>query len=172
MAGRSAHSEKTFASDVKYLAAHKMDDAVADELHLAAIPFAHGKVAEQFVIGVVAGDKQRGERFAAELVKLAFLPIRVVPDAKVAADNHIIVFYKNGKVVKEGVGISFYYYAPTTSIVMAPMASSDCPFMFEEVTADFQTVSIQGQVTLKTNAAKSAKRRLTPSSQWADICLF
>ena len=60
-----------------------------------------------------------------------------------------VLKYKNGKVVKEGAGISFYYYAPTTSIVMAPIASSDCPFMFEEVTADFQMVSIQGQATYR-----------------------
>ena len=60
-----------------------------------------------------------------------------------------VLKYKNGKVVKEGTGISFHYYAPTTSIVMVPVASSDCPFMFEEVTADFQTVSIQGQVTYR-----------------------
>jgi len=60
-----------------------------------------------------------------------------------------VLKYKNGKVVKEGAGISFYYYAPTTSIVMAPVASSDCPFMFDEVTADFQTVSLQGQLTYR-----------------------
>ncbi len=63
--------------------------------------------------------------------------------------NEYALKYKNGKVIKEGAGISFYYYAPNTSIVMVPMASSDCPFMFEEVTADFQTVSIQGQVTYR-----------------------
>ena len=57
--------------------------------------------------------------------------------------------YKNGSVVMEGAGISFFYYSPTTSIVMVPISSSDCPFMFEEVTADFQTVSIQGQVTYR-----------------------
>jgi hypothetical protein len=63
--------------------------------------------------------------------------------------SEYVLKYKNGKVVKEGAGISFYYYVPTTSIVMVPIASSDCPFMFEEVTADFQTVSIQGQVTYR-----------------------
>ncbi|MCL2253657.1 MAG: SPFH domain-containing protein [Lachnospiraceae bacterium] len=63
--------------------------------------------------------------------------------------SEYVLKYKNGKVVKEGAGISFYYYAPTTSIVMVSIASSDCPFMFEEVTADFQTVSIQGQVTYR-----------------------
>lgn len=60
-----------------------------------------------------------------------------------------VLKYKNGKVIKEGAGISFYYYAPTTSIVMVPIASNDCPFMFEEVTEDFQTVTIQGQVTYR-----------------------
>ena len=63
--------------------------------------------------------------------------------------SEYVLKYKNGKVVKEGAGISFHYYAPTTSIVMVPIASSDCPFMFEEVTADFQTASIQGQVTYR-----------------------
>ncbi len=63
--------------------------------------------------------------------------------------SEYVLKYKNGQVVKEGAGISFYYYAPSTSIVMVPIASSDCPFMFEEVTADFQTVSIQGQATYR-----------------------
>ena len=63
--------------------------------------------------------------------------------------SEYVLKYKNGKVVKEGAGISFYYYAPTTSIVMVPIASSDCPFMFAEVTADYQTVSIQGQLTYR-----------------------
>lgn len=63
--------------------------------------------------------------------------------------------YKNGKIVKEGAGISFFYHAPTTSIVMIPIASSDCSFMFEEVTSDFQTVSMQGQVTYRIVDRKS-----------------
>lgn len=63
--------------------------------------------------------------------------------------SEYVLKYKNGKVVKEGAGIYFYYYAPTTSIVVVPIASSDCPFMFEEVTEDFQSVSIQGQVTYR-----------------------
>jgi hypothetical protein len=57
--------------------------------------------------------------------------------------------YKNGKVIKEGAGISFFYHAPTTSMVVVSVSGSDCPFMFEEVTADFQTVSIQGQVNYR-----------------------
>lgn len=63
--------------------------------------------------------------------------------------SEYVLKYKNGKIVKEGAGISFHYYAPTTSIVMLPVASSDCHFIFEEATADFQTVSVQGQVTYR-----------------------
>jgi len=54
--------------------------------------------------------------------------------------------YHRGKIVKEGSGLSFYYFAPATSIVVVPMGSSEAPFIFEQITADYQTVTIQGQV--------------------------
>jgi len=60
-----------------------------------------------------------------------------------------VLKYKNGKIVKEGLGASFYYFAPTTSIVVVPVGSVDAPFIFEEVTSDFQTVTVQGQVTFR-----------------------
>jgi len=60
-----------------------------------------------------------------------------------------VLKYKNGKIVKEGAGLSFNYYAPSTSIVLIPIGSVDAPFMFEEVTLDFQSVTIQGQVTFR-----------------------
>ena len=63
--------------------------------------------------------------------------------------SEYILKYKNGKIVKEGAGISFYYYAPTTSIVAVPIGSVDESFIFEEVTSDFQTVTVQGQITFR-----------------------
>jgi hypothetical protein len=57
--------------------------------------------------------------------------------------------YRDGRIVREGVGLSFFYYAPTTSLVAIPVGSTDVPFIFEEPTADFQTVTIQGQVTYR-----------------------
>lgn len=57
--------------------------------------------------------------------------------------------YKKGKLVMQGEGLSFYYYAPVTSLVAVPIASSDSPFMFGEITADFQEITIQGQITYK-----------------------
>jgi regulator of protease activity HflC (stomatin/prohibitin superfamily) len=57
--------------------------------------------------------------------------------------------YRRGKIVREGVGLAFFYYAPSTSLVAVPVGSTDVPFMFEEPTADYQTVTVQGQVTYR-----------------------
>src|SRR3974390_2407249 len=57
--------------------------------------------------------------------------------------------YRRGKIVREGVGLSFFYYSPITSLVAVPVASTVTPFIFQETTADFQTVTIQGQVTYR-----------------------
>ncbi|MBP7951679.1 MAG: SPFH domain-containing protein [Verrucomicrobiales bacterium] len=59
------------------------------------------------------------------------------------------IFYKRGKVVREGVGLSFLYFSPTTTLVTVPVGSSEAQFIFEEVTADFQSLTIQGQVTYR-----------------------
>lgn len=67
---------------------------------------------------------------------------------KVQPTTHLIQ-YRGGRAVREGAGLAFFYYAPTTSLVAVPIASTDAPFIFEEVTADFQTVTIQGQVTYR-----------------------
>lgn len=57
--------------------------------------------------------------------------------------------YRRGAVAREGAGLSFFYYAQTTSLVAVPIASTDAPFIFEESTADFQSVTVQGQVTYR-----------------------
>src|SRR5258708_27190500 len=62
--------------------------------------------------------------------------------------------YRRGKVVREGVGLSFFYYAPTTSLVAVPVASADVPFIFQEITSDFQAVTVQGQVTYRVSEPK------------------
>ncbi|MDR0467412.1 MAG: hypothetical protein LBG67_01010 [Campylobacteraceae bacterium] len=57
--------------------------------------------------------------------------------------------YKNGKIKKEGRGLSFYYFVHNSSIVAIPMGSNDLPFIFNESTNDYQTVNIQGQISYK-----------------------
>lgn len=65
-----------------------------------------------------------------------------------------VLQYKRGDVVREGAGLSFFYFAPTTSLVLIPTGSVDVPFIFEEVTADFQGVTVQGQLTYRIAEAK------------------
>ena len=39
--------------------------------------------------------------------------------------------FRAGRLVREGAGLSFFYYAPATTLVAVPVASHDCPFMLE-----------------------------------------
>jgi regulator of protease activity HflC (stomatin/prohibitin superfamily) len=65
-----------------------------------------------------------------------------------------VLHFKGGKVVREGAGLSFFCFAPTTSLVVVPIGSVDVPFIFEEVTADFQQVTVQGQLTYRVTDPK------------------
>ena len=65
-----------------------------------------------------------------------------------------VIHFKNGQVVKEGRGLSFFYFAPNSSIAAIPTGSNDLPFIFNETTTDYQNISIQGQVTYKIGNAK------------------
>jgi hypothetical protein len=38
-----------------------------------------------------------------------------------------VLHFKDGKVVREGPGLSFFYYAPTSTIVNVPLGSVDVP---------------------------------------------
>ena len=71
-----------------------------------------------------------------------------------ASPTTYLIQYKNGRAVREGVGRSFWYYAPTSSIVIVPTSSVDVPFAFEEASADFQTITVQGQLTYRITDAK------------------
>jgi len=60
-----------------------------------------------------------------------------------------LMAYRKGKVVAQGAGLSKFYYAPTTTLVAIPIASREDSFIFEKVTADFQTVTVQGNVSFR-----------------------
>ncbi len=68
--------------------------------------------------------------------------------------NKYVIHYKGGKAKKEGKGLSFWYYEPTSSIVAIPSGSDDAPFIFEEFTSDYQSVTVQGQLTYQINDPK------------------
>jgi regulator of protease activity HflC (stomatin/prohibitin superfamily) len=66
-----------------------------------------------------------------------------------SAPTSYVLHFQNGRLHREGPGLSFFYYGPTSTIVSVPLASADIPFAFQENTADFQSVTIQGQLTYR-----------------------
>lgn len=65
-----------------------------------------------------------------------------------------VLQFTNGNIKKEGRGLSFFYFAPNSSIVAIPMGSNDLPFIFSESTNDYQSVTIQGQISYKISKPK------------------
>ncbi|MBZ0087885.1 SPFH domain-containing protein [Thermomonas sp.] len=66
-----------------------------------------------------------------------------------ATPSTYLIQYRNGQLVREGTGLAFFYFAPSTSLVSVPLESVDVPFMFNEVSADFQEITFQGQATYR-----------------------
>ncbi len=78
------------------------------------------------------------------------MPIRYIK----AAPTTYIIQFQDGRVKREGPGLSFFYWAAMTTLVGVPLASADVPFAFNELTQDFQAVTLQGQLTYRVVDAK------------------
>ena len=63
--------------------------------------------------------------------------------------SEYVLRYRNGKVIKQGPGLSFYCFARSTSACAVPLTGIDADFMFAQVTRDFQTASVQGQLSYR-----------------------
>jgi len=68
--------------------------------------------------------------------------------------THYALHYQQGHIRHEGPGLSFFYYSPSATIVSVPLGSIDAPFAFQESTADFQFVTVQGQLTYRVSDPK------------------
>jgi hypothetical protein len=71
-----------------------------------------------------------------------------------------LIQYRNGRAVREGPGLSIFYFGPSTSLVAVPVSSREVPFIFEVQTADFQAVTVQGQVTYRIAQPRRAAEML------------
>jgi hypothetical protein len=59
-----------------------------------------------------------------------------------------VMAIRNGKIVKRGSGLTLFYNDFYTNILVAPTMAFDGAFAFDDlVTADYQTVCVQGAVT-------------------------
>lgn len=60
-----------------------------------------------------------------------------------------VIQYRGGQVVKHGRGLDIWYLPYNTSIAAVPMISQDAQFIFNEATANYQEVAIQGQLSFR-----------------------
>jgi regulator of protease activity HflC (stomatin/prohibitin superfamily) len=60
-----------------------------------------------------------------------------------------VIEYSAGDLRRQGPGLAFWYPTWKTSIAVVPTGTVDANFVFQESTANHQTVTIQGQVTYR-----------------------
>ena len=72
--------------------------------------------------------------------------------------NMFVIAYKNGKVSKKGIGKSMWYMPVNTTIANVPIVTQDAAFIFNEVTANFQEVAVQGQLTYRVEDPESTAK--------------
>lgn len=67
-----------------------------------------------------------------------------------------VLEYGAGRLRREGPGLAFFYLKHRTQIVAVPTSSMDSSFVFNEVTNNFQAVTIQGQFTYRIHEPRQA----------------
>jgi hypothetical protein len=77
-----------------------------------------------------------------------------------AQPTEYIVKYVSGRVGREGQGLAFFYFKHNTQVVAVPTSSVDANLVFNEVTRNFQAVTIQGQFTYRIHNPKRAAELL------------
>lgn len=60
-----------------------------------------------------------------------------------------VIEYAGGRILRKGPGLAFYYLAFDKQIATIPMSSIDASFVFNEITSNFQAVTVQGQFTYR-----------------------
>lgn len=64
------------------------------------------------------------------------------------APNEYVIVAKKGKVIKQGVGLSFFYDSMSTNMTVIPTAAFDAAFTFDDITtSDFQRINVQGEIS-------------------------
>ena len=82
-----------------------------------------------------------------------------------------VLHYRGGKLKRSGAGLAFFYFKPSATIVIVPVGSADVPFIFNEISSDFQSITVQGQLIYRVQDAKLVSSLLNytvgPANQYA-----
>ena len=73
-----------------------------------------------------------------------------------AQPTEYILKYGAGRLTREGAGLAFFFWKHSTQIVAVATSSMDSSFVFNEVTNNFQSVTIQGQLTYRIHSPRQA----------------
>ena len=71
-----------------------------------------------------------------------------------AQPTEYVIKYASGRIKREGQGLAFFYLKHSTQVVAVPTSSMDANLVFNEVTRNFQAVTIQGQFTYRIHDPK------------------
>lgn len=63
--------------------------------------------------------------------------------------TYYVIHFAGGRKRRAGRGLSFFYYKPSSSIVVVPVGSADVPFIFNELSQDYQPLTVQGELTYR-----------------------
>jgi hypothetical protein len=74
--------------------------------------------------------------------------------------SEFVIQHVRGKTKRAGPGLSFFYFAPTSSIAIVPVTALDASFVFNETTRNFQQITIQGQLTWRIQDPERTARML------------
>ena len=86
--------------------------------------------------------------------------------------TQFVLHYRGGRLRRSGPGLAFFYFKPSASIVIVPIGSADVPFIFNEISSDFQSITVQGQLIYRVQDPKVVSSLLNytvagPANQYA-----
>jgi hypothetical protein len=71
-----------------------------------------------------------------------------------AQPTEYVIKYGSGRIKREGQGLAFFFLKHNTQVIAVPTSSMDANLVFNEVTRNFQAVTIQGQFTYRVQDPK------------------
>ena len=74
--------------------------------------------------------------------------------------NQFILHYRNGKLVRQGAGLSYWFSRLSAAIAQVPVEDCETTFMLNERTSDFQEVSVQCTLTYRISNPQQAAARV------------
>jgi regulator of protease activity HflC (stomatin/prohibitin superfamily) len=66
-----------------------------------------------------------------------------------ASPTQYVIQFRGGRIRRQGPGLAFFYFRPAATIALVPVSSVDVPFIYNEVTKDYQDITVQGQLTYR-----------------------